>query len=79
MSPFENAPRLVEVVTGVEQHHNPQPVAAPLFDLVEVAAVSEVWVISFLVGQVRHLDRFRRAKSAAALIIMLAGHRCAGR
>jgi hypothetical protein len=47
MGSLEDAAHFVEVVAGVQQHHDPQPVAAPLFDFVEVAAVSIVRVIGF--------------------------------
>jgi hypothetical protein len=39
VSPLEDAARLVEVVAGVKHELYPQPVPAPLPDLVEVAAV----------------------------------------
>jgi len=48
MGSLEDAAHFVEVVAGVQQHRDPQPVAAPLFDFVEVAAVSIVRVIGFL-------------------------------
>jgi hypothetical protein len=38
--PLKDAPRLVEVVGGVEHELDPQSVLAPLLDLVEVLSVS---------------------------------------
>ncbi len=54
MGPLEDAARLVEVVTGVKQHHDPQPVAAPLLDFVEVAAISVVRVVGLFVSPIAH-------------------------
>lgn len=53
-------PRLVEVIAGVEQALDPQSAAAPLLDLVEVAAVGIERIIGLLVGPAAHrgLPRF---------------------
>jgi hypothetical protein len=40
--------RLVQVVAGVEPKRNPQPDAAPLLYLVEVAAVGVEWIVGLL-------------------------------
>ena len=54
---LEDAARFFEAVAGVEHELDPQPVAAPLLDLVEVAAVGIERVVGFLVGPVTHLAR----------------------
>jgi hypothetical protein len=46
--PLEDAARLVEVVAGIEQQHDPQPVPAPLLNLVEVAALGIERIRRFL-------------------------------
>jgi hypothetical protein len=42
--PLEDATRLVEAVAGIEHPLDPQPVAAPLLDLVEVAPVGAAYI-----------------------------------
>jgi hypothetical protein len=55
---LEDAARLIEIATGVQHELDPQPVPAPLLNLVEVAAVGVVRVVGLLVGPVTHLSSF---------------------
>src|SRR5690242_21033747 len=48
----EYALRLVEAAAGIEHELNPQPVAAPLLDLVEIAAVGVEWIVGLLLGPI---------------------------
>ena len=59
---LEDAARLFEVVAGVEHDLYSQPVAAPLLDLVEVAAVGIRRIVGLFVGEVVH----RASPTAAA-------------
>jgi hypothetical protein len=53
--PFEDAAGLIDTASGKEHEFDPQPVAAPLLDLVEVAAVGIVGIVGLLVGPVTHV------------------------
>jgi len=63
--PLKDAPRLVEVVAGVEHELDPQSVLAPLLDLVEVAPVGVGWVVGFFVGPVAHCTKARTGEEKA--------------
>ena len=53
---LEYPARVVETIAGVEHQFNPQPVARPLLDLVEVAVVRDQRLVGFFVRPIAHCD-----------------------